>query len=128
MLHVPGLYIAHSDGRGRGVYTSTELSPGDIIEFCPIVIVPKEDESKIHNSFLHDYYFLSPAPNPQFCIVLGYGSIYNHQAIPNAEIVFDIPNLTIEIHCTVAIESGGEIYIDYTGGIKNAPKLWFDPV
>ena len=128
MLHVPGLYIAHSEGRGRGVFTSIELSAGDIIEFCPIVIVPKEDQSKIHHSFLHDYYFLSPAPDPQFCLVFGYGSIYNHQSTANAEIVFDIPNLTIEIHCIVAIEPGTEIFIDYTGGIKDAPKLWFDPV
>ena len=82
------------------------MSAGDIIEFCPVVIVPKEDRSKIHQSFLHDYYFLSPAPDPQFCIVLGYGSIYNHQSRANAEIVCDIPNLTVEIHCIGSIEPG----------------------
>ncbi len=128
MLHIPGLYIAHSEGRGRGVFTSVDLSAGDIIEFCPIVLVPKEDQAMIHDSFLHDYYFLSPAPNPRFCLVLGYGSIYNHQSVANAEIVFDVLNLTVEIHCIAGIESGDEIFIDYTGGIKDAPKLWFEPV
>ncbi len=128
MLHIPGLYIAHSEGRGRGVFTATELSEGDIIEFCPIVLVPEEDQAKIHDSFLHDYYFLSPLPNPRFCLVFGYGSIYNHQSVANAEIVFDIPNLTIEIHCIADIDSGAEIFIDYTGGMKDAPKLWFEPI
>ena len=128
MLHVPGLYIAESEGRGRGVFTARELTQGDIIEFCPMVIIPEKDRINIHNSFLHDYYFLSPEPDPQFCLVLGYGSIYNHGKVPNAEIVFDLPNRTLEIHCTHNIGSGDEILIDYTGGLKDAPELWFDSV
>jgi len=127
MLHVPGLFIAESEGRGRGVFTAKELSKGDVIEFCPLVFIPKEEQNCIHKSVLHDYYFLSPSPDSKMCIVLGYGSIYNHAYQANADIVFDLPNRQLEIHCTDAILAGEEIFIDYTGGLKDAPKLWFDP-
>lgn len=126
MLHVPGLFIASSDGRGRGVFTARELTKGDLIEFCPLVLIPKKDQSCIHQSILHDYYFLSPESD--MCIVLGYGSIYNHSFSPNADIVFDIPNQQLEIHCVAGIMAGEEIFIDYTGDIKDAPKLWFEPL
>ena len=128
MLHVPGLYIADSEGKGRGVFTARELSKGDVIEFCPLVLIPKKEQNCIHQSILHNYYFLSPPPHSKMCIVLGYGSIYNHAFQPNADIVFDLPNLHLEIHCISAIEPGDEILIDYTGGLKDAPKLWFDPI
>ena len=128
MLHVPGLFIAPSAGRGRGVFTAKELSRGDIIEFCPLVLMPKKEQHYIHQSILHNYYFLSPPPNSKMCIVLGYGSIYNHSTTPNADIVFDIPNQQLEIHCVSEIEPGDEIFINYTGGLKDAPELWFEPV
>lgn len=126
MLHVPGLYITHSEGRGRGVFTAAELTPGDLIEFCPLILMPDKDRDCIHQSHLHDYYFLSP--DQTICIALGYGSIYNHHLRPNAAITFDLANKNIEIHCTHIIEAGDEIFIDYTGGLKNAPELWFQPV
>jgi len=126
MLHVPGLFITHSEGRGRGVFTAAELTPGDLIEFCPLILIPEKDKDCIHKSHLHDYYFLSP--EQILCIALGYGSIYNHHTPANAEIVFDIPNKNMEIHCTHAIAAGEEIFIDYTGGLKDAPELWFKPL
>jgi len=83
MLHVPGLFITHSEGRGRGVFTAAELSPGDLIEFCPLILMPKKDKECIHASYLHDYYFLSP--EQIICIALGYGSIYNHNIPANVQ-------------------------------------------
>ncbi|MEZ4884250.1 MAG: SET domain-containing protein-lysine N-methyltransferase [Chitinophagales bacterium] len=128
MMHVPGLYITESEGRGRGVFTLHPLQKGDIIELCPVLIIPPKDYKLIDQTSLFDYYFISPKPHPQRCFVLGYGSIYNHSYTPNAEIVFDIDNQKIEIHCTRMIEKCSEIFIDYTGGLKDAPKLWFENV
>lgn len=127
MLHIPGLFVASSEEKGRGVFTARELTKGDIIEFCPLILIPKQEQDYIHQSILHDYYFLSPAPSSRMCIVLGYGSLYNHSFVPNADIVFDLLNKQLEIHCVSEIEAGEEIFIDYTGGIKDAPKLWFEP-
>lgn len=126
MLHVPGLYITHSEGKGRGVFTLRALQKGDLIELCPVIIIPPEERNLIDQTILYDYYFVSPKPNPQICIALGYGSIYNHSYQPNAEIVFDLDNQRVELHCIRDIDSGEEIFYDYSGGMKDAPELWFE--
>ncbi len=126
MMHVPGLYITQSEGKGRGVFTMHPLKKGDLIEICPVIIIPPEDRQHIDKSVLYDYYFVSPKPNSQMCIALGYGSIYNHSYQPNAEIVFDLDNQRVEFHCIRLIDSGEEIFTDYSGGMKDAPELWFE--
>ena len=127
MLHIPGLYIANSSNRGRGVFTAQEIETGDLIEICPLLIIPKKDVSAIHKTVLHDYYFLLEKPNGAACIALGYGSIYNHQSEPNAIVIFDYEKKEIEIQASKKIEPGNEIFIDYTDGGKEEAPLWFTP-
>ena len=126
MLQIPGLHIIESKKRGRGVYTAIDISKGDLIEICPLIIIPKKDVKKIHKTILHDYYFLIEEPKGAACIALGYGSIYNHKNKPNAIVIFDYEKKEMEIQCCKKIKAGSEIFIDYTdGGDKDAP-LWFE--
>ena len=128
MLHVPGLYISESGGRGRGVFTAHEIGPGDLIEISPLIIVPPNEVRTIHQTILHDYYYLWPSPEGSACIVLGYGSLYNHSFEPNGEITMDLDKNEFEIKCIKDIEPGEEIFVDYLGGSKEVSTLWFDPV
>ncbi len=128
MLHIPGLYVAESEGRGRGMFTAHEINKGDLIEICPIIRIPDGDLKQIHDTILHDYYFVWSGKDGGACIVLGYGSIYNHSATPNAQFIFDYPNLSMEIECLTTIAPGDEIFIDYAEGGKGEENLWFDPV
>lgn len=128
MLHVPGLFIAESEGRGRGVFTAQELQEGDIIEICPLIMIPPQEVPIMDKTIVHDYYFLDPEIPGGACIALGYGSIYNHNNKPNAEIRVDSSNQNMNIECIRPIHPGDEIFIDYIGSGKNAPNLWFIPV
>ncbi len=129
MLHVPGLYIIPSEGRGRGVFTSESLSEGDLIEICPIVKLPDGDLTHIDQTTLYDYYFLWEEEGYRGCIALGYGSIYNHHIKPNSDLLFDYEDSTIKILANQAIASGEELFIDYTGsGLTKESDLWFEPV
>ena len=128
MLHIPGLYIAPSDGRGNGMFTAHDLEAGDTIEVCPYISIPSTQLPAIHETVFHDYYFLMPHDETAACLILGYGCIYNHRREPNAEVIFDIPNERIEFQSTRAISAGEEIFIDYTGGIKKVTELWFEEV
>ncbi len=128
MLHVPGLFIAPSKGRGRGVYTSHNLRIDDIIEICPVVAIPKNQRNYIDKTILYDYYFLWPHPKDSICIALGYASIYNHSSKPNAEAIADSDNQSFTLKCIEDIEAGQEIFINYEGKSENKIKLWFDPV
>lgn len=128
MLHIPGLFIAPSDGRGNGMFTAHDLESGDTIEVCPYILIPADQLEAVHKTIFHDYYFLMPDDEKTACLILGYGSVYNHNSTPNAEVIFDLPNERIEFQCTRDIAAGEEIFIDYKGGIKQSTKLWFEEV
>jgi len=126
MLHIPGLYIAESEGRGRGVFTAVDIDKGDIIEYCPIIIIPPSQKKLVDKTIFYDYYYNWPEPNGAACIPLGYGSIYNHSSQPNAEIVLDIEGKVLQFHCLKKTLAGAEIFVDYKGGEEE--KLWFEEV
>lgn len=121
----PGLYIAHSEGKGRGVFTSQSIEKGEIIEICPVLVIPKTELPIIHKTVLHDYYFLWGDHLEECAIALGFGSIYNHKLHPNANFILDIENLTIDIEAVIDISEGEEITLNYHGEPGNTDKLWF---
>ena len=126
MLHIPGLFISESEERGRGVFTGHPLSPEDIIEVCPLILLEAKDVSKVHETVLHDYYFVYPAAEGMACIALGYGSLYNHSSNPNADVDFDLDQQQIQIRCLRPIAAGEEVLIDYANG-EEGKTLWFTP-
>lgn len=126
MLHVPSLYIAKSPSRGRGVFIAEALDNESLIEICPLLIIPSKQVSAIHQTVIHDYYFLLPDLDGTACIPLGYGCLYNHSKTPNAEVRIDMENEQIEIHAIKNILAGTEIFIDYQGGDREFEKVWFE--
>ncbi|MGB4959487.1 MAG: SET domain-containing protein, partial [Saprospiraceae bacterium] len=77
MNQIPGLFITNSGDRGRGVFSSIEINEGDLIEVCPVIVIPKSQLPIIHKTVLHDYYFLWGEDMEDCAIALGLGSIYN---------------------------------------------------
>jgi len=128
MMHIPSLYIAPSEKRGNGVFSAADIQEDDLIEICPILIIPKEQVEIIHSTILHDYYFIHPVQEGAIYIALGYGSMYNHQNPPNAEVVFDEDANQMQIHCTNNIKAGEEIFINYNGDSKAGVKIWFEEI
>lgn len=123
--HIPSLFIANSTAKGRGIFTTAAIKEGDIIEVCPVIIIPKEEFNLIHESKLHDYYFLWGEDLKSMAIALGYGSLYNHKVNPNADFILDFVNDSIDIICIKDIEAGEEITINYHGESGDASPLWF---
>ena len=128
MLHVPSLYVLQSEGRGRGVFTSATIEADNTIELCPLVVIPKEEVKLIHQTVLHDYYFLMPNNTGDACFPLGYGLLYNHSPEPNAEAIINTETSYLEFRSIKQINPGEEIFINYKGGgdSKIITKLWFD--
>ena len=52
------LFYASSLIGGRGVFSIKDLKEGEIIESCPVIILPKEQISLLDQTVLYDYYFL----------------------------------------------------------------------
>jgi len=125
-LHHPGIYVAPSEGKGLGVFTHQLIKEDDIIEICPIILIPPEQVAIINPTIFYHYYFSWENPKNSASIALGYGSIYNHSFAPNAEVISDFDNQTITFKCIKNIKPGEEIFIDYCGGKENIKNLWFD--
>ncbi|MBK9733977.1 MAG: SET domain-containing protein-lysine N-methyltransferase [Saprospiraceae bacterium] len=125
MHQIPGLYIMDTVARGRGVYTSIDITAGDIIEICPVICIPKSQLPIIHKTTLHDYYFLWGKDMDECAIALGFGSLYNHELHPSANFILDLENNTIDIVAIKNIASGTEITLNYNGEPGDDSPLWF---
>ncbi|MCB0630684.1 MAG: SET domain-containing protein-lysine N-methyltransferase [Saprospiraceae bacterium] len=123
MLHIPSLYIAPSSRGGRGVFTSEEIEPESIIEISPVIVLSAADLRLIHQTHLHDYYFLWE--DGHCAIALGYGSLYNHASKPNADYRMDYADHSITFYCTRLIKAGEEITVNYVAGGNERSELWF---
>ena len=125
MHQIPGLYVLHTEDKGRAVYCTTDISEGDLIEVCQIILIPAIELPIIHRTTLHDYYFLWGEDSDQCAIALGFGSLYNHQIWNNADFLLDYENNTIDIFAVKDIPAGTEITINYHGVNGDDSDLWF---
>lgn len=124
MQRIPTLYFAPSEIEGLGVFTSTAISNGSLLEICPIIKLGKKDTKRIKKTNLFDYFFSWGKKLKRSAIVLGYGSLYNHSKTPNAEFRIDYNANVITFHSIKNISIGEEITTDYHAGLKGK-KLWF---
>ena len=108
MQRLPHIFFAASPLGGRGVFTS---------EFIPAII---------HQTDLHDYYFLWGEDEKQCAIALGFGSLYNHAYDANAEYILDLDDNTIDFYSVKDIEPGTEITVNYNGWPDDPAPVWFD--
>jgi len=108
--------VANIPDKGRGIVATEKISSGEIIENCPIVLLRNIDQKFIKgDSDTLRYYYLQLEDIGSSCIILGYGSLYNHSVDPNAEIDHE-DGVEIDHICYRAIKDiavGEEITWDY---------------
>lgn len=115
-----GLEIRSSDIHGRGVFASRAFAAGDTVERCPVLVMPAAERHLLDDTHLFNYYF--HWKGNAAAIALGYGSLYNHSALPCAH-YRKIPDAeVVEFLALRDIEPGCEITVDYTYGGSN--ELW----
>lgn len=96
--------VKKSSLHGYGVFATTDIRKGTIIEECYYILAKKGDHS------LEDYYFDVKGKN---AILLGFGCIYNHSDDPNADYNFKVRDRLAVITAQTAIKKGEEICISY---------------
>lgn len=78
------IYLAKSTIAGRGVFARVPIKKGELIEECPVVVVPYDEQDLIPPDFRR-YVFGWNMPSQQTVVlVMGYGTFYNHSVSPNA--------------------------------------------
>lgn len=116
------LYLVNSTRRGRGVCTSSRIRSGDVIERCPVIIIPAQELPALKSTVLYDYYFMWDRPEGSAAIVLGFGALYNHSSSPNADIILNYEELLVEFIATQDIARDCEITFDY-GELWDADRI-----
>ena len=107
------IYIKEaSPEKGRGVFAKVPIKKGEIIETCPVI--PDHDWEAIEKTALKDFYY--NFGEEDVCIALGFGSLYNHSNDPNADIIRDVKNLTLQHVAIRDIEKDEEICFKYACG------------
>ena len=126
LTQASGLYIIEDNDRGRGVACLNDISSGSTIELCPTIQLNPKDTKTIHQTHLHDYYFLWDIEARTSAIALGYGSLYNHSKEPNCDYQLNDDTLEIHFFAIKDIPAGEEILINYQTLETTDDKLWFD--
>ena len=120
------LYIKMVEGKGRGVFCNDDIAAGDVIEFCPVIIIPADQQPHLDQTKLYDYYFLWGEDQLDMALALGFGSLYNHDYKPNAGYETFYEDKVIVIRALCNIEAHTEICISYNQDPENKRKVWFE--
>ncbi|HLZ89022.1 MAG TPA: SET domain-containing protein [Puia sp.] len=123
---LPSLFIAPTDGMGRGVFTSEDIAKDTIIEVSPVIVMTGEERKLLDQTLLHDYIFEWGDRREKCCMALGYIPLYNHSYKSNCEYEMDFQQRLITIKTVRFIKAGEEVFINYNGDWNNAHPVWFD--
>ena len=107
------LLIRRVRGVGRGVFAGRPFAAGDVIEVCPVIPLTEAEATACASTVLDDYFFEWGADGRAYALALGYGSLYNHSADPNATFSLRVRRHQIVFKARRSIRQGDEIRIDY---------------
>lgn len=119
------LYLKTIKGKGRGVFCNTDILKGEIIEVCPVIIIPAEEFAALCATPLMDYSFYFNKAENTLSLTMGFGSMYNHQQYPNAVYVLDREERQMLFTAHENIKAHTEICINYGGEYGIAYHKWF---
>ncbi len=123
------IFIAESKipGARLGVYSSSSIKSGEVIEQCPILVLPRKDYPLAKKTILRNYHFMWGKSTSAICF--GYGSFYNHSYEPNATYKKNIKEKIIEFEALRNIKRGEEITVNYNYGKPESKKrLWIKEI
>lgn len=120
-----GLYVAPSPLHGFGVFTDEPIAPGDVIEECPVLVIPADQRHLIDQTIFSGYYYEWDIGAG--ALALGFGSLYNHSYRPTARYDPADGSPVLVISAVRAIKPESEITINYNGNPRSRKRLWFDP-
>ncbi|HIH93017.1 TPA: SET domain-containing protein-lysine N-methyltransferase [Methanosarcina acetivorans] len=118
--------VKDAPGKGRGVFAQRNLKKGEVIETCPVIVLPPEEVNTLELTQLYNYYFAWGTDSRAAAIALGYGSLYNHSYTPNAEYQKDFINGLLKYVCIKDIRKDEEITINYNCDPEDKTPVWFD--
>jgi hypothetical protein len=118
--------------RGRGVYATRDIEPGEVVEVCPVLFVPGSF-GELSTELKRAVFAWAPLAggDDQYVVSLGYGGIYNHANPANLNYFADAQQRCLMFAAAVAIPAGVEMTINFNrldGGVNSYDDSWFRAV
>ena len=124
---LPILRPGETAGKGRGVFTTSDIPVDTLIESSPVLVMDSNARLQLDQTLLHDYIFeWQPDGENHCCVALGYLSLYNHSYSSNCEYFMDYDTQTMSIKSMRDIQAGEELCINYNGDWDDAKPVWFE--
>ncbi len=123
---LPNLTVAHSETRGRGVFTSQKIKANTVVEISPVLVFPTKEVADAEKTLLFNYFFEWGKNLKKRALGMGYISMYNHSYKANCEYEMDYENETIKIFTVKDVAAGEELFINYNAVPDDATPVWFD--
>jgi uncharacterized protein len=95
----------------RGLIATQHLKPHQLIERCPIILIPIRQEKALTQTVLGKYYY--EWTNKHHIFVLGYAALINHSYQPTARYAFNYRSKEMIITAFRDIKPGDEITVNY---------------
>lgn len=117
--------VKETKSTGRGVFALKNISKGEVVERCPILILSAKDRKLIDPTRLYNYYFWWGKNKKRAAIALGFGSLYNHSYEPNLVYLRDFKRKQLIFKALRKIKKNEQLLVNYNGAPTNRNKLWF---
>lgn len=121
-----GIYVARTKQMGRGVFTSTDIPEGTLIELAPVIVMSHDERLLLDKTRLHDYIFEWGEHLDQCAMALGLVPLYNHSYKANCQYGMYFSKEAISIITVRHINAGEELFINYNGTWNDETRVWFD--
>lgn len=118
------ILVKNISKKHRGIFAKSDIKKGEIIETCPVIVIPLKDQKLIDRTFVFNYYFRWGSRN-QPALALGYGALYNHSYTPNARYDQNVKKKIIVFKAIRNIKKGEEILTNYNGNPEDQSEIWF---
>lgn len=120
------LFIKNIKGKGRGVFCKVSIAKDELLEMCPVLVIPSADAEIVKASRLVDYFFYFNKEENTLALALGFGSLYNHAVHSNAAYILNRETKTLRFFALQDIPAHTEICINYAGESGQEFKEWFE--
>jgi len=120
------LFVAPSEKRGRGMFTSEDIDVGTVVEISPVIIMSNKERELLDQTLLHDYIFEWGDKKDKCCMALGYVPVYNHSYESNCEYEMDFEQELISIKTVRQVKAGEQLFINYNGDWDDPTPVWFE--
>ena len=125
-----GIVRRTGNARVRGVYAPKALKVGEIVEVCPVVVVPGPFTAlPIEIRRVTFPWGLLTGEGDSHAIAYGYGGIYNHANPANLRYAALADVGCLQFTAARAIQEGEELTINFnslTGDVASDTDTWFN--